>query len=156
MALAVESANKVWQRVNAALANASPAAVAQFQALKRTLAQDYRNPDLQFVPITEAQADAAGGTAVMDAACRVIGVYLKKEASATDNWFWLYDDATNDGTAGDALVGLPLLEASKEVMFIAPAGVPAGTGIVVTQYTAGLGTTDGSDGGNGFLILAAA
>jgi hypothetical protein len=155
MAISLENANKTWQRVNIALANASPAAQKVFKALKQTLAQDYRNKDLQFVAFTESDADAAGGTVLVDAACRIVGVYAKKENSATDNITFLYDDATNDGTAGDAVIGLAVREANEEAFAIYPAGLTCGTGVVVTQYSDGVGATDGSNGAAGFIIIAA-
>jgi hypothetical protein len=155
MAISLENANKTWQRVNIALANASPAAQKFFKALKQTLAQDYRNKDLEFVDFTEVDADVAGGTVLVDAACRIVGVYVKKEDEGTDNMVFFYDDATNDGTAGDAVIGLALREAEEEAFAFYPAGVACGTGVVVTQYNDGIGGTDGSNGGNGFLIIAA-
>lgn len=157
MALSTEASNKVWQKAKAALANANPAVQNAFLELKKYLATQKSNPDLQFVPFTEAQCDASGGTAVVNAACKVYGVYIKKENSATDNFFWTYDDATNDGTAGDARVGLPLLVANDESFYINPAGLDHAAGIVVTQYvTDPLGASDGSNGGSGFIIIGAA
>jgi hypothetical protein len=165
MALSLENSNKVWQKVKAALTSgtnsaspgSNPAAYEAFDALRKYLATQKANPDLQFVPFTEAQCDAAGGTAVVDAACKVYGIFIRKENSATDNWFWAYDDATNDGTAGDARVSLPLLVALDQSFYINPAGLDMGTGVVVTQYaTDALGAVDGSNGGDGFLVIGAA
>ena len=154
MAISVESSNKVWQKAKAALANANPAAQNAFLELKKYLATQKANPDLQFVPFTEAQCDAAGGTPIVDAACKLYGIFIKKENSATDNFFWAYDDATNDGTAGDARVSLALLVANDESFYINPAGLDMGTGVVVTQYaTDALGASDGSNGGAGFVII---
>lgn len=159
MALSLENANNVWHKVNSALGSADPGIVLQFKALKHYLSQHrVGGPrDLQFVPFTEAQCDAAGGTAVVDSAHTLYGIYIKKDTTATDNWFWLYDDATNDGTAADAMVSIPLLRASEQSCWIQPQGFAMGTGAVVTQYaTDPLGAVDGSDGGNGFLIIGAA
>lgn len=156
MSLSLVAGNLAWSRVKIATMSANPAVQAAFAALKAYLAQQKGNPDLQFVPFTETQADAGGGTAVVDAACKLYGIYIKKNTSATDNFFWAYDDATNDGTAGDARVSLPLLVANDESMYINPAGLDMGTGVVVTQYgTDPLGAVDGSEGGSGFLLVGA-
>lgn len=156
MALALEDANRVWQKVGKVLGDRNAGVQLAFRGLKQYLAEQKSNPDLQFVPFTEAQCDAAGGTPVVDAACKLYGVYIKKEASDTDNFFWAYDDATNDGTAGDARVGLPLLISGEEQAWVHPNGLPMGTGVVVTQYaTDPLGASDGSNGGGGFLVIGA-
>jgi hypothetical protein len=157
MALSLENANLVRQKVKIALANAHPVIQEQFKDLLFYLATQRGNIDLQFVPFTEVQADAAGGTAVVDAACKLYGVFVKKENSATDNFFWAYDDATNDGTAADARVSLPLLVANAESVYVEPRGLDMAAGVVVTQYaTDALGAVDGSNGGDGFLIIGAA
>jgi hypothetical protein len=158
MAFSGSAANKVWQEVNIALDSLGASGMARdaFRALKAHLAQLKGNPDLQILPFTEAQADAAGGTAILSGACKVYGVYVKKEDEGTDNMVFLYDDATNDGTAGDAFAGLDLTLAEEEALALYPNGYAAATGIVVTQYSDGIGATDGSNGGNGFVIIGAA
>ena len=155
-AVATESANKVWQKVRASLADANPAAVEAFAELKKYLATQKSNPDLQFVQFTEVDADVAGGTVLISSAAKIYGVYVKKGTSATDNFTWIYDDATDDTTAANARIEFPLLVASDQQLYINPAGLDIATGILVTQYTGPLGTTDGSDGGDGFLIVGAA
>ena len=157
MALATVDANLAWQQVNKYLANANPAIQAQFKGLKQYLSQQRAITSLQFKAFTEADCDAAGGTAIIDAACTLYAVFTKKNTSATDNWFWLYDDATNDGTAADAMVCLPQLRASEQAFAVFPNGFALGTGIVVTQYgTDPLGAVDGSEGADGFVLIGAA
>jgi hypothetical protein len=158
MAVSLVDANKVWQEVNIALDSlgASGCAKDAFRALKAHLSQVKKNPQLQFFAFTEADADAAGGTSLLTGAGRIYGVYVKKEDEGTDNMLFIYDDATNDGTAGDAAIGLDLTVAKEEAMAIYPSGYVLGTGIVVTQYSDGIGATDGSNGGNGFIIVGAA
>lgn len=157
MALSLVDGNLAWQLVKIRLANANPVAQTAFAELKKYLAQQKSNPQLQFKAFTEADCDAAGGTAILDAACKLYGVYIKKLASATDNFFWVYDDATNDGTAGDARVCLALLQASEQAFAVYPEGLPMAAGVVVTQYaTDALGASDGSDGGDGFVLVGAA
>jgi len=157
MAVSLEDGNKVWQKVNKALAGANPGVVAAFRGLKEYIGQQGGNPQLQFIPFSEAQCDVSGGTALLDGACKLYGVYTKKEDSATDNWFWLYDDATNDGTAADAMLCVPQLVANAEAAAVFPAGFALGTGIVVTQYaTDPLGASDGSNGAAGFVVIGGA
>ena len=100
--------------------------------------------------------DAPGGTNVVDAACQVYGIYVAKVSAATDNYFKLYDDLTDDTTAGDQIVAIPLLDTAQTAAEVYPGGLDFGTGIVVTQHTTSIGVTDGSDGGDGFIILGAA
>jgi hypothetical protein len=50
-----------------------------------------------------------------------------------------------------------LLVALNESMYLNPAGLAMANGVTVTQYaTDPLGASDGSNGGNGFLIIGAA
>lgn len=157
MALSLENSNLVKQKVKSSLMGAHPVVQDAFADLMKFLATQGGNPELQFIPFTEADCDAAGGTAKADVACKLYGAFVKKENSATDNFFWIYDDATNDGTAGDARVSLPLLVANRESIYIDPKGLDMAAGIVVTQYaTDALGAVDGSNGGDGFLIVGAA
>lgn len=155
-ALSLTDANVCWQKANIALLNANPLIVSTFKALKSYLAQARGNPKLQFIPFTEVQADVAGGTAIADAACTLYGVYTKKENSATDNWFWIYDSATDDTTAAKARVCIPQFIANEQNVFVSPAGIAMATGVLVTQYvTDPLGASDGSTGADGFVIIGA-
>lgn len=155
-ALSLVDANLAWQSVNIRLASANPLIQQTFKSLKSYLSQQRGAKKLQYKAFTEADCDAAGGTVVLDAAHTLHAIYTKKENSATDNWFWAYDDATNDGTAADARVCIPQLVANEENCFISPAGIAMTTGLVVTQYvTDPLGATDGSTGADGFVLVAA-
>ena len=159
MALALQDANLVWQKVRSTLMSRDPGVQLAFDGLRQYLSRQRRAAadQLEFYFFTEAQCDVAGGTVIVDAAHTLYAVYIKKDTTATDNWFWLYDDATNDGTAADAMVCIPLLAASQEAFTIFPTGFAMGTGGVVTQYgTDPLGAVDGSDGGDGFLIVGRA
>ena len=156
MSLSLENSNLVWQKVKIALANANPASQNAFKALKEYLAQQGGNANLQFVPFTEAQCDDADGTGVVDAACKIYGVYVKKVSSATDNYFKIYDSATVDTTAGEQIIAIPLLHTTEEVVETYVNGLTMANGITVTQHTTSIGVTDGSDGGNGFILIGAA
>ena len=162
-AFAYESAGKVRQKaINGILtqdkgtSTASSAGVfLMVKALFLHLAANKGNPDLQFLTFTEAQCDAAGGTNLGTGACNLYGVYIKKVSAATDNTFFIYDDATDDTAAGDAKIGLDLA-ADEEIAFaFYPNGLVFADGIVVTQYSNGIGATDGSDGGNGWIVISA-
>ena len=153
MALVLENANLTWQKVHKALANASPAIRLAVRGLREYMANQNGNQDLQLFNFTEAQADVSGGTVLLSGACRVYLAFVKKENSATDNFTWIYDDATNDTTAANARIEFPLLIANDEQLYINAAGLTIATGLVVTQYTAPLGVTDGSNGGDGFILV---
>ena len=157
MAFSGENAYLTWQRVKIALAGADPYFVRQFKELKATLSQVYPDTDLQFIAFTEVQADVAGGTAILTGACTFLAVYVKKENEGTDNLFLIYDDATNDTTDANARIALSLLDANHEASAVYPKGMAIATGILVTQYTSasGLGKADGSNGGNGFVLIKA-
>lgn len=159
MALTLEDANKTWQRVNIALANARPDVVAAFAALKHYLAQDKRNPQMQFVSILSGSVDDAGGQVLADAACKLVGLYLKKQATATDVYLALFDDATNDaGGDTDHRFSFPLLVASEVKYFTDGEGFALAAGLVAKAYTDATGTTDSADTDtpNGFALVIAA
>jgi len=153
-ALTVESPVQTWQRVDTALASATPAAQAMFRAFKSWLMQQKNEVHLQMIKI----ADLTNDVNDLDGALRIYAIYLKKQATATDAFWRLFDDATNSGTTTDLKIVLPVLEASKEAMAFFPDGVPIADGIVETSQTTGDGTTDTTtgDGPNGFMLVGAA
>ena len=160
MALSLEATNLVRQKVYAAL-NGAVDNPSVKQKLWWTAAREFfnqwvtqGNSNLQFVPFSEANADAAGGTAIVDAACNVYLFYVNKRGtSATENHVKLYDDVTDDTTTTDQHVAIMLDAAGQEAMLIYPTGVSFPTGVVVTQHTTSEGTTDGSDGADGFIVI---
>lgn len=161
MALALTDAQLVWQRVDIALAglNATPPAKAAFLALRRYFNQ-VNNPQLQFVAFVPTSMDDAGGQDTgLDAAHRLIALYGKKAATATDVYLYAFDDATNDAGAGtDGRANLVFLESSGEAWCIYPTGIPMVDGLVIKAYTDFDGTTDSTDTDcpNGFAIVAPA
>lgn len=160
MALALEGANLVRQRVEKALASASPLTQDAFKAFLDYMAQDKGNPDLQFVPFLSTSVDDAGGHDLgIDAAHRFYAIWGKKAATATDVYLYVFDDATNDAGAGtDGRANLVFLEASKEAFAIYNSGLPMVDGIVIKAYTDFDGTADSTDTDcpDGFVILGAA
>jgi hypothetical protein len=157
MSLGLENANKTWQRVNIALANASPWAKAQFKALKQALAQDYRNKDLTFVVIDPNQGSdgANADTVVAGEAARLVAVYVKKGLTATGSYVATSNHATAL-QAGKELI-LRLNAASEEAVFVEPAGSSYATGIVLAGVTAYNGTTKNTIAASpsGFALICA-
>lgn len=154
MALSLESAGKVRQKTRG-LELLDNSAYRALQAFFQYWATHKDNADLQYLPFSEAECDAANGTPKADAACTVYFVYVKKENSATDNYFKLFDNATVDTTTTDQRLALPLFIANESQIFQTNKGLPMANGIVVTQHTTSEGTTDGSDGGSGFILIGA-
>src|SRR5882672_2511842 len=136
MALAVENSNKVWQKVKIALADANPVAQNAFLELKKYLATQGRNPDLQIVLIDSTLTDDAGGQdSGIDAACTVYGAWVKKPKTATAAYTALFDDATDDAGAGtDGRFSIGLLGSTtvaQEVFVIYPYGLALTAGLVI-------------------------
>lgn len=154
-AFATEAMNLTKQRVKIALADASPLAQAAFRRFFENISQQQRGRQLQLLAFTAADAAAAGGTVLGSGVLRVVAVYVKKTTAATQNTVKLYDDATDDTTAGNAIAAFDLRAASEEQLMFDPAGKVLATGLVVTAHTTVLGTTDGSsaNAGSGFVIL---
>ena len=162
MALSLESANLVRQKAYAALSGTNNSSAyhdliwTTVRGFFNTWVNGGANANLQFIPFSEADADAAGGTVLADAACQVYLVYVNKLGAATENHVKLYDDATDDTTTTDQHIVIMLDQANQEALLVYPQGIAMATGVVVTQHTTSEGTTDGSDGGDGFIIIGAA
>lgn len=89
--------------------------------------------------------------------CKVWAIYLKKQATATAAFFKVFDDATDDSTAGDAKLAFGLLTTSEEQFWMNPAGWNLPTGLVVGSYTALIGSNGATpsttgDGPNGLVL----
>lgn len=161
MALSLTDSLFTWQNVKASMASLEASSVAQaaFKALKERLAGVGGNPNLQFVPITGADIEAASGKIVADAATKVYGIYFKKTDTATAAYVSILDDASDDtGIATDVRAVLPFLEAEHEVFAIDAKGIAMAAGVVAKAYTDWDGTTNSTagDAPNGFIILGAA
>lgn len=167
MAITVESGNLAWQKVKAfieaaGVGKSNPGVVQAFKELKSYLSQHKRNPDLQFVPFTDADVTGTDGVVIADAACTVYAFYVIKSGTsgtgtATDAFVKLYDNATNDATAADGRVALPLLAANDIEFYISPDGLPMAAGVVATSHTTLPAATDSTagDAGPGFVLLGA-
>jgi len=154
-AFANVSANLVKHAVKTRLMDATPAAGEAFRRLFSWLAQHKGKNDLQLLNFTATDGATAGGVVLGSGVARVYAFYVKKTATATQNTMKLYDDATDDTTAGNAIAALDLRAANEEAWEIYPNGKLLATGLVITDHTTLLGTVDGSaaNGGNGFVII---
>ena len=162
MALSLESANLVRQKVYAALQGTdNPTAkqrlwwVTAREFFNQWVAQG--NADMQFVPFSEADADDDDGTGLLDAGCKIYMFYVNKRGtSATENTVKLFESATVDTGSTAQTLSIILNAAAQEAMLVYPTGFAQATGVTVTQHTTIEGSTDGSDGGDGFIVVGAA
>ena len=154
MALSLEAAGKVRQKTRAQVRN--PAIMYALKAFFLYHSQK-GNADLELVYIDDADVTGALGVIAADAACVLYVAYVRKRATATDSFFKLFDDATDDTTAANERVSLSLLEASEDNIAIFPQGLDMATGVVATSHTTHNGTTDSTagDSGDGFIIIGA-
>jgi len=158
--LATEAPVTMWDKVDSRLnggpvgTGATPCAQMCFRAFKSWCMQHLRGINLQLIDMADLTVDINP----LDGAIRVYAIYARKQPTATDTYFNIFDDAATDGTAADARLSLPLLESGREVFAFYPDGLPLVDGLVVGAYTALIGangvtpTTTG-DGPNGFLLV---
>ena len=174
MAIALEGANLVWNRVQNAMLNASqtdtqgrapiagrrpqpgpsPNAARAFKDLKWWLATQLGNPKLQFLPFSTSDE-----LVLANFACTVYAVYGKKQNTDTDSYLQLIDSATDSSTLSTkAFLVLPFVNKNDEAFTIFSYGFPAGIGVVLDSETTGIGTTDSTatDTAQGFAIIGGA
>ena len=164
MALSLENPNLVRQKVYAALGGGDNPSAHQgvYWAAARQFFRNWvsegGNAHLQFVPFSEADADDADGTGIVDSACRVYMFYVNKRGTATtENHVKLFDNATVDTTTTDQHFSIMLEKAGQEALLVyTQDGISMANGVTVTQHTTSEGTSDGSDGGDGFVVIGAA
>ncbi len=156
MAVSLESAGRVRQKTRAITLD--PSVFLSLKSFFHYWATNKGNADLQFVPIADADMTGTDGVIAVDAPCVVYVAYIKKGATATDSYFKLFDDITDDTTTTDARLIVGLLEANEEHLMLFPKGLTMATGIVATSHTNAAGSTDSTtgDSGDGFLIIGAA
>lgn len=161
MAVSLQDANLVWQKVKIALTGANPAAQAAFAGLKMWLAQQKGNPQLQFIPFGDADLVQATGYTPVAAACTVYGVWFKKNGTGTgtgtDSWLTLANDTSNV-TDATKFVALMTSLAGQEVFATYPAGLAFGTDLTISGETSAQDGTESTSGdsGSGFVIIGAA
>jgi len=161
-AFSLEAGNKVWQKVKIATAGANPATQNAFAELKKYLAQQKANPDLQFLAFDGSSSSGpihANGQLLATGVATVYGVWAKKPATGVDVFLWVIDDVDDDSTLSTkGNIMLSFLDSSGDVAYINPTGNIFGTGLVVKAYTTPLGTTDTTsvaDCPSGFVIVGA-
>ena len=162
MAVSVENANLVRQKIKSSLMNASPVAQAAFDALHQYLASQKGNPDLEFIPFNDAQVTTATGYSPVGAACSLYGVYFKKSGTsgtgtATDSWLTIANDASNV-TDATKFVALHTSANGDEVFAVYPKKIAFGTDLTISGETSAQDGTESTagDSGNGFVIIGAA
>lgn len=159
MALVTENANLVRQKVKIALASAHPAIQEQFKDLLAYLATQGKNPDLQFIPFSEAQSIIDTGTDLVGAACTLYGLYATTaptRVSTTSAFFAIHDAATNGATT-TTIVTARVKALGQVYNVTAPKGIALVTGLTVSSATAVGGATESTtpDGVQGFVIVGA-
>lgn len=164
MALTLENGTFAWQRVKHGLAQAgathtgaTPAAVDAFRTLKDYLVGNKGNPQLQYIPFSDADVTTnTGYSPIGGVASTVYGFYVKKRTTATDSYLRLYNDTTNV-TITLAYVGGMLSVSGDEFFAIYPDGLAFGTDLTISADTgAGTGTESAAgDAGDGFVIIGA-
>lgn len=155
-AFTLENPNKVWGRVNIALANASPLSQKLFRDLKLWLSTQKGNPNLQFLPFISTSIDDANGQLLATGVASIYGIWAKKAATATDVFLWAIDDVDDDSTlTTKGNVMMAMLATSEESVYVNPNGLAYGVGLVMKAYTTPVGTTDSTDTDcpSGFVIV---
>jgi len=171
-AAANEGENALWQRVDMALATATPGAQMLFYALKRWMAQQLQAPQARFTPLvnsTSGLITASTGGLYGLVATRLYGVYIRKTnvaGSSTASYLKLFDDGTDAAlsglTAASRLV-IPLGAVSsgnpgilQEGAYVSPNGFPLANGIRFALVTLAdtFTISAAADGGDGFAITA--
>ncbi len=172
-AAAVEAESLTWQRVDIALAGATPGAQFAFYGLKKWLAQQKAAPNLRYTALINSTtspnlATASTGGLYGLAATSVYGIYIRKTtvASTTAAYLKLFDFAGDDAVSGltaSSRLVIPLGAVSSgapgtllEGLYISPNGFPLANGIRIALVTLADTFTISSttDGGNGFIITA--
>ena len=171
---ALEAEALTWQRVDIALATASPAAQFAFGALKKWLAQQKSAPDLRYTPLANNNVTpyglitaGTGGLYGATTTARLFGVYIRKTAvpgSALASYLKLFDDGTDGAvsgmTAASRLV-IPLGAVSSAVpgtlqegLYISPSGFPLAAGLRFSLVTLAdtFTISAAADGGDGFAL----
>jgi hypothetical protein len=145
MALSVESANRVWQRVGTATAASNEATRKLLRELKLYLATQKNVQSLQFVAINGlVNSSDSGNTAsqvLCAGACTLYALVLKKATGATAVWFKGANHASTATTDGTQVISEHSAAASEEICRIWPNGKALSTGLTVTEDTTATGST---------------
>lgn len=156
MALSTESANKVWQKAAVMLRDANPAIQNAFLELKKYLATQKKNPDLQFVPFTAEQAVTNLGTSLVGGACTLYGFYAKgRRTSGTTAAFLAIHDAADNSATTTTILTQRLKVTGEAFAAVYPVGQAIATDVVISSATAVGGATESTaaDVADGFVIV---
>lgn len=142
MALVTESAGRVRQKTY--MINRNAGVFYALKALFLHLAANKGNPDLFIKNIDGAVGTSDGGNTasqvLVDAACTVYAVYLKK-TGATATWFKATNHASTATTDGTEDFSYKLTTAAEEDLFLFPSGRALATGLTITTNTTATGST---------------
>ena len=160
--MALENPLFVKRAVNARLANNVPDGSflrEQVENFFRRWTQQAGNGLLEVHHFSDADSGGTSGVVLQASAATVYAVVVwKSGTNATDTYLKLYNDTTNDSTAADVRVVVPVLDADEGAVAFFPQGIRLGTGVVATAHTTATGTTDSGTAGNapqGFVIVGA-
>lgn len=159
-ATSFEDGNKVWSKVNKALAGATPATQDAFRALKLYFSQQKLNPQLQFAAWGPSDAIAATGAGLPTGAFTLYGFYGKKTgAGTTASFLELHNKNTITGST-DVLASLYFKSVNDEAFIAAPTGrafssTTGAAAVAVTAIGGATVATGASDSVGGFVIIGA-
>lgn len=146
MALSLQGANQVWQKVRMALDNGtttvpgvkSSARWILLKDLKQYLATYKGNPQLQFIPIDGIYSSSDGGNnasqVLADAACTLYAIVLTK-LGTVETIFKASANATTAATDGTNKTSIHAATPT-DVVLTWPDGVAVASGLTVTENTA--------------------
>lgn len=174
---ALEDANKTWQRVNAALAAASPEAKLVFRQLKLWLSTFKNVPKLRYSTLNNDTTSgttgaephglttASTGAMIGAGVAKIYGIYLAKSTGAT-SYFVLFDEATDaaiSGLTASVRLTLPSITAGSatnpsEAIFVKNNGLSIALGIRAASVTTPQGLTIAANtaSDNGFILSGGA
>ena len=157
MALSLQDGGLVWQKVKKALTGANPAAQEAFNELRKYFATQGGNPQLQFIPFSDAEVTQATGVSPIGAVTSTVyGLYAKKGDSDTDCVIALVNQVSNT-TVALHLVSVFLQTAKDEAFVVNPKGVVFATDLTISGETTAYDGTEVAAGaaGGGFVIVGA-
>lgn len=169
MALTTQNANIVRQKAYNAVYGSgtgtstntvSPYHFYAVKVLFLHLAMNKGNPDLAFVPYAAEDEVTNGGYAPTNAAaaCTLYAWFWKgRRTSGTTAAFEQVYDGTDNNTTTATIVTERINASGQSGLKVWPNGFPLATGLVISNCTAALGTTESSaaNGADGFFIVGA-
>jgi len=158
MAFSGEAEVLTWQRVDMALAAASPNVQMMFRAFKHWLAAHKQAPLLQFIPFDRTTNGSDGtnaATVICSGAATLLAIYGKKYTGVVLSYLTVSNHATAIQAQKEVL--LAGTAAAVEVSAIYTNGLAFATGITYSGITAYNGTTRSliADSWDGFAIISA-